>query len=145
MGLTLVRHTQPDVIQGTCYGRMDLPLQRCRLLAQKIGTAFELDVQIDDRLREMDFGSWEGQLWDDIGVEQIDNWNNNFYQARPHGGESVEMLVERVHSALNDYRRSSRSHIVVCHSGVIKAATSTGTKPTDFSANVGFGAFVHLD
>jgi len=98
MGLTLVRHTQPDIPEGICYGHTDLPLaksftreaalvleklpradvlvssplQRCSRLADAIGAARDLPVILDDRLREMSFGSWEGQAWDDIPRAELD-------------------------------------------------------------------------
>jgi len=171
VGLVLVRHTRPDIADGTCYGRLDLPvadtfevesntvlskltaaevlvsspLQRCRCLADKIGAAFDLAVVIDDRLREMDFGSWEGVLWDEIPRDEINQWRDDFYYARPHGGESVEMLVERVQSALADYQKANKTYIVVCHAGIIKVATSDGTASGDFSTSIPFGGIMTLN
>lgn len=165
-----MRHTKPDVSDGTCYGCLDLPLadtfeleaaavlrhlvrpevlvsspmQRCVRLAEKISAAFKLPLVIDDRAREMDFGAWEGMLWDEISRTQADQWDENFFTARPHGGESVEMLTSRVQSALADYRKSSKAHIIVCHAGVIKAAKSTGTLASDFSTSVSFGGIVQM-
>jgi len=168
--LTLLRHTQPDIADGVCYGSLDLavsdnfeadasvvlsklykpdilvssPLQRCQMLADKISVAFNLSVVTDERVREMDFGSWEGVAWNDIRRADIDLWTNDFFRARPHGGESVEMLVNRVQAALVAYRKTGKSHLIVCHAGVIKAAMSTGTSANDFSTSVAFGGFVKL-
>lgn len=170
MGLTLVRHTQPDIPEGICYGHTDLPLaksftreaalvleklpradvlvssplQRCSRLADAIGAARDLPVILDDRLREMSFGSWEGQAWDDIPRAELDCWSTDFYTARTHGGDSVSMLHKRVHSAVQDYRRTGLSHIVVCHAGVIKAAFAKGTTAEDFSTHLPFGGVLEL-
>ena len=166
----MLRHTKPDIAEGVCYGVLDLgvpdtfeadsavvlsgltkpdilissPLQRCQSLANKISLAFNVPVITDDRVREMDFGAWEGIAWDDIDRAEIDQWKEEFYRARPHGGESVEMLVNRVQSALGEYRKTGRSHLIVCHAGVIKAAMSTGTTASDFSTSVGFGETLML-
>ena len=168
--LTLVRHTKPDIAEGVCYGVLDLdvadsfeaessavlsgltkpdllissPLRRCQRLAHKISLAFDLPIVTDERVREMDFGDWEGIAWNDIERSQIDQWTNDFYRARPHGGESVEMLAERVQSALGSYRKTGRSHLIVCHAGVIKAAFATGIMASDFSTSVAFGGIVKL-
>ena len=70
----------------------------------------------------MDFGRWERVPWNDIDRTELDAWAADFFHARPHGGESVAMVSERVGSALADYRRSGVSHAVVTHAGIIKAA-----------------------
>ena len=93
--LILVRHTQPALAEGICYGRMDLdlaptwarefelclaqvptagtilssPSSRCLRLAQALGQRDGVDVQVDDRLLELNFGSWEGHAWDDIPAD----------------------------------------------------------------------------
>ena len=88
MTLWLVRHAQPLIDAGVCYGATDVaadahataiaaqalanalpsrltvwtsPLQRCEQLAQAvIGLRPDLSYEIDTRLLEMDFGVWEG-------------------------------------------------------------------------------------
>ncbi|MEM1250430.1 MAG: alpha-ribazole phosphatase family protein [Acidobacteriota bacterium] len=170
MALTLVRHTRPAVEDGVCYGATDLgvaddfegaarsvvasltpcdvlvtsPLQRCRLLAERIGRAFELPPIVDERVREMDFGRWEGMLWSDVPRDEVEEWNRDFLGARPHGGESVAAMRARVEEALVEYRSSARSHIVVTHSGVIKCALATGDEARDFTTNVAFGEVIRL-
>jgi len=92
MSLWAVRHAQPLVAPGICYGVLDMPadaqatrataeklaamlpascsvrsstLQRCEQLAQALSVLRpDLMLKLDPRLREMDFGSWEGQRWD---------------------------------------------------------------------------------
>ena len=56
----------------------------------------------DERLREFDFGTWEGVRWDAIPRAELDAWAADFFHARPHGGESVHMLRERVETAIAD-------------------------------------------
>ena len=170
MHLTLVRHTRPLVAGGVCYGVTDLdlaptfddeaarvvgglplaerlvtsPLQRCRRLAERIGGARSLVPVVDARLREMDFGAWEGVPWEAIPRAEMDAWAADFLHARPHGGESVHMLYERSRSAITDYRATGLSHIVVTHAGVIKAVRAEDRYPNAWKSNVEFGGTVRL-
>ena len=170
MPLILVRHTRPAVAEGICYGMTDLslaptfeeeaariiealppaarlvtsPLHRCCLLAERIGAARNLAPVIDARLREMDFGAWEGVPWASIPRAELDAWAADFLHARPHGGESVHMLRERAGAALDEYRRSGLSHVVVTHAGVIKAARAHGGEPEGWRSNIDFGGVIRL-
>ena len=170
MSVILVRHTRPAVPAGVCYGITELdlaptfddeaaavvaalpradrlvssPLERCRRLAERIGAARGLVPVFDERLRELDFGTWEGVPWKSIPRAELDAWAADFLHARPHGGESVQMLHERVAAAIADYRRSGASHVVVTHAGVIKAALAHTGHSDGWKAVVEFGAPVRL-
>jgi len=37
------------------------PLRRCRTFAEALANKHDLSVEVDDRLREVGFGNWEGQ------------------------------------------------------------------------------------
>ena len=75
----------------------------------------------DDRLREINYGSWEGQPWGEIAVRdkagyaarQADVWN-----WRPEGGESYRMLAERVGDWIGEVAADT---VVVAHGGVSRA------------------------
>ena len=168
--MTLIRHTRPDVAANVCYGRTDLelaasfdsdaravvasvpdadvlvtsPLKRCRKLAARIGVAMDLDLIIDPRIQEMDFGRWEGISWSDIARDELDQWANDFLHARPHGGETVAMLQERVSQAIGEYRGTNQRYIVITHAGVIKAALADGNTSDNWNVEVAFGEIVHL-
>ena len=65
------------------------------------------------------------------------------FHARPHGGESVAMLRERVLSALDDISKLALlMPCYVTHSGVIRAAMAGGAQSTDFDLTVAFGGSV---
>ena len=76
-------------------------LQRCELLAHEL-QALRPDFTFtpDARLREMDFGRWEGQPWDAIGKSAIDTWVAGFATHTPGGGESLAHMLHRVAAAL---------------------------------------------
>ena len=170
MRLTLVRHTRPAVPDGICYGVTDVdvaptfedeadrivaalpaaerlstsPLGRCRRLAERIGMARGLVPVVDDRLREMDFGAWEGVPWDSIPRAELDAWADDFFHARPHGGESVYRLRERAGCAIDEYRSSGFSLIVVTHAGIIRAARALRGHADGWSTHTKFGGWVTL-
>lgn len=154
MKLLLVRHAKPLVPPGTCYGASDIPadaqhtaraaralagrlpagahvvcspLQRCAALAAAV-TDLRPDVrtQVDSRLREMDFGDWEGRPWREIARAQIEAWTGDFARHRPGGGESVASLLARVALALEESRgwaiETGCAPVWITHAGVMRAA-----------------------
>lgn len=166
MALILLRHTRPEGGAGVCYGRTDLvpgaelarearrlaaqlppfgaivssPLTRCLRLAQALGAARGLPVDCDDRLVELDFGTWEGLPWDKVPRDQLDAWAADLMAARPHGGESVAMLAERVAAALDDHEAGDA--LLVTHMGPIRAALARAGRLGAWEAKVGFGEWV---
>lgn len=165
MGVTLLRHTKPLGGQGLCYGRTDLgvgpcfakhaeqivqdlpvvarivtsPLSRCALLADYIGQARGLPVQVDPRLTEMDFAAWEGLLWSDIPRMELDAWAADLLHARPHGGESVAQLRDRALGALREHAQPGV--LVVTHHGVIKCARWLLMGDDAWQSELKFGAW----
>jgi len=165
MALIFVRHTTPQVAAGTCYGRTDLalgpgfetearavaealraiaphgpiltsPLTRCRLLAERLGP-FETRAAFI----EMDFGAWEGQPWADIPRAELDAWAADFYGARPHGGETVADLRDRVADGLAALEAGT---VIVTHAGVIKAAAALRGHPEGWDIKPEFGEVLSL-
>lgn len=154
MKLLLVRHAKPLVPPGTCYGASDLPadaqhtaraaralagrlpagahvvcspLQRCAALADAVADLRpDVRTQVDDRLREMDFGDWEGRPWREIAPAEIEAWTGDFAHHRPGGGESVASLLARVALALEETRgraiATGRTPVWITHAGVMRAA-----------------------
>jgi alpha-ribazole phosphatase len=162
MALVLMRHPAPAVAPGTCYGASDIglaepvsihdfpalprfdrlvssPLQRCRLAAEAIGARRGLQLTLDARLVEMDFGIWEGRLWADIPRAEIDAWARDLCMARPHGGETVAELSLRVATAIDAYRGSVGDTLIVTHAGVIRAALQS------WSLEIAFGGWITID
>lgn len=149
MTLWAVRHAQPLVATGICYGALDMPadvhatqataeklaamlpascsvrsstLQRCEQLAQTLSALRpDLMPNLDPRLREMDFGAWEGQRWDAIGQSALDAWTTDFAQHRPGGGESVQGFMQRVASAWDE--KGDAPTLWITHAGVIRACS----------------------
>lgn len=170
MPLILLRHTRPLGGEGLCYGRSDLalaadfeaaatslladlprvavvvssPRTRCRRLAERIAAARRLGLRIDARIAEMDFGAWEGRRWDDLPRGEIDAWAEDFHGARPHGGESVAMLAERVGAALAETAADAVPVLWVTHLGVVRAARALRGQAAPWESRLGFGEWTRL-
>ncbi len=72
----------------------------------------------DDRLKEINFGHWEGQIWDDLpntDPEEFAARKADPYRWRPRNGESYEDLAKRLESWLAGLERDT---VAVSHGGV---------------------------
>lgn len=114
--LTLIRHTSFNIDAGLCYVQTDvdvsdgfeqevrvtkakLPqlidavfcslLQRCIKLAHTSGLE---NIPYDDRLKELYFGDWEIQAWNNLPKAYFDEWAQNYGYISPSNGETFGEL-----------------------------------------------------
>ena len=88
----------------------DLP--RCRQLAEGLANHWNIDLEVTEDLREMNFGEWEGRSYDEIDATDTLRWRTwceNWRNAAPPGGESLDQLMTRVSSWLARQAPSSRT------------------------------------
>lgn len=151
MKLWLVRHAQPLISPGVCYGATDVasdpqamlevaqalakslpngvsvvssPLKRCEHLARCLqGLRPDLTYKKDARLAEMDFGHWEGWRWDSIPQADFDRWTADFAGHRFGGKMSVCEFMQSVVSAWDETQCRGSDATWITHAGVIRAAT----------------------
>jgi len=149
--LWLVRHAQPLIAPGVCYGATDVPaddqatleaaqalaqvvpqgllvmastLQRCELLKHVFKDLRpDLSYKSDARLAEMNFGLWEGQRWDAIPADELKQWTDNFGSHACGGAESVHQFMARVGAAWDETQAQGKDAVWLTHAGVIRAAT----------------------
>jgi len=149
MTLWLVRHAQPLVAPGVCYGALDVsadadatakaaqalaaelppnlfvqvsPLQRCEQLAQCLrGLRHDLTFNAESRLQEMDFGVWEGLAWSDIPRTAMEAWTADFGGHRFGGVESANDVLQRVAQVWDACRTAAQPVVWITHAGVIRA------------------------
>lgn len=149
MRVTLVRHTSLAIAPNICYGQTDVdvshhfdneharlqeklgdfafdavyasPLQRCHKLAAKL-TPNQV-VNLDDRLKELHFGDWEMQAWDDIPRDIFDHWAQNYAHLAPPNGETFADLQTRGVDFLNHAAKqhTNQDILLVTHGGMIRA------------------------
>ncbi len=99
------------------------PLSRTRETMERLRGTLGLDpcaYRLDERLKELSFGSWEGLTWKELRARepqiaarrQRDKWG-----LVPPGGESYAMLAERVAPAVAALTRDT---VLVSHGGVAR-------------------------
>jgi alpha-ribazole phosphatase len=149
MRLYLIRHPQPLVAAGICYGASDLsvddeecarvcdallpqlprdtplfssPLRRCVVLAEMLANSLgSTPPEYDARLAEMHFGRWELQSWDVLPRAEIDAWAADLLYYRPGNGESVMQAAQRVHAFVDALlARRLPQAIIVAHAGTMR-------------------------
>lgn len=159
MEIYLIRHTKVDVEKGVCYGQKDVglaesypeeletvkkklkdidfdqiyssPLTRANLLATDI---YGDKVIKDDRLMELNFGDWEGKVWDEIKDPLLEVWMNDFVNKKCSNGESFVILKDRVLEFWNEVKAKEVDKIAIfSHGGVIRTiqAIENNTKLED--------------
>lgn len=143
MEIVLIRHTKV-ASNGVCYGFSDVdvadsfeiekneillkndfsgikvissPLNRCTKLASKISESYKTD----HRLKELNFGDWEMQKWDEISDPEFDTWMNNYINYKCPNGESLLDMKSRVEEFYLELISSDLEKVViVTHAGVIR-------------------------
>lgn len=151
MKLWLARHAQPLIAPGVCYGVTDVaadelatqvaaedlarvlpvgipiissPLRRCEQLAHCVQALRpDLSIRTDPRLREMDFGRWEGHRWGDIPQAEFDAWTANFANYCFGGSENVSEFMRRVAQVWDEVHAAGQDVLWITHAGVIRSAT----------------------
>lgn len=146
MEIYLIRHTKVAIEQGVCYGQKDVdlaesypkeleavkeklkgiefdqvftsPLSRAKKLATDI---FGDNVQEEKRLMELNFGDWEGKVWDEIKDPLFPAWMNDFVNKKCSNGESFVMLRDRVLEFWNEVKAKDCERIAIfSHGGVMR-------------------------
>ena len=156
--IVLVRHGEPEEgIHGRCYGRLDVGLsargreqvrrtrrllsgvplatvysspRRRALESARLLAAPRARVAVDERLREIDFGIFEGLAYDDIArrfPEKYEEWMKRPTDVAFPGGDTFAAMAARVRDAVDDLRRTHTGQVilVVSHGGVNRIALAT--------------------
>ena len=145
--IVFIRHSSLAVPRGMCYGFSDIdvspnfsieaewlklklasfepqivissPLKRCFKLSEEV---FNKPVKLENDLREVNYGTWEGRMWEDIDVEDNNLWMYKNINNCPPNGESFSQLQTRVINVLNKVKALEQDRVaVVCHGGVIRS------------------------
>ena len=102
------------------------PLVRARRTAEAIAAVVGLPLRIDEELRELHAGIFQGHLWADLEVRfpaEVARWRSGDADYAIPGGESRAQLAARGRAVLETLAaRPVRSMIVVAHGGILTAA-----------------------
>ena len=118
------------------------PLLRCRLTLEPLAAALSLQPMVDDRLAEVDYGSWTGRALKELVTEPL--WS--VVQQQPSAavfpeGEGLAQVQARAVAAVREHDRRLRAEhggdalwIACTHGDVIKAvvADALGTHLDSF-------------
>ena len=103
------------------------PLQRCLTFAQTLADRHGLPLTIEDNLKEVGFGVWEGLSPAEV-IERFPADYAAFYanplDRRPTGAEPLLAFANRVALVFEELlqRHAGEHLLVVSHAGVIRAA-----------------------
>lgn len=102
------------------------PLQRCADFAASWCRDNEIELTVDERLIELDFGKWDGQSVEQIIQEnrqQFTAWQKNPESCSPPEGETLLSLVNRVNRFLLELETQwmDKKILIVTHGGVLRS------------------------
>ena len=105
------------------------PLKRCLEFTQQLANDLQISYGIEDNIKEIGFGEWEGKSPEDIVAEDSEALNL-FYtdpvNNRPAGAEPLHAFSARVwHAYQSIIENNPHKHVlIVAHAGVARAITA---------------------
>jgi probable phosphoglycerate mutase len=115
-----------DRLAGITIDRLiSSPLERCRQTLEPFATASGIEVEVDERFAEVDYGNWAGRPLKDLASEPL--WRT--VQQHPSaavfpGGEGLATVSSRAAEAIRDVRLAAvkdQTVLICSHGDVIKA------------------------
>ncbi|MEU5810138.1 bifunctional RNase H/acid phosphatase [Streptomyces sp. NPDC047718] len=98
--------------RGTIQTVISSPLRRCRETAQAVADRLGLGVTVEQGLREVDFGAWEGLTFAEVQErfpEDLQAWLDSPKAAPTGGGESFTAATRRI--------SATRDRLLAAHAG----------------------------
>ncbi|NLM52596.1 MAG: histidine phosphatase family protein [Firmicutes bacterium] len=119
------------------------PLKRAQDFALPLQRRFHLQPIVEEKLREIDFGAWEGLTYAEMTPavqEQYAAWCEDPCCITPPGGEAFAQVAARVQAFLTETQKQleeQESAVVITHGGVIRTAVTLAMEmPLKFAARV---------
>ncbi|WP_410769976.1 histidine phosphatase family protein [Fontibacillus sp. BL9] len=137
-------HSDPELLPGEACGLSPLraelgetafsavfcsDLRRCRSTLEYISPELAAAASYDSRLREMNFGAWEGRTYEMLKhISHYRNWIDNPQEVTPPGGEAWPEFAGRIKEIFAELDSFSRRLVldnveepilIVTHGGVI--------------------------
>lgn len=106
---------------GPWQGVVTSPLRRC----QEFAATLAVPLQVDERLREMSFGTWDGCAIDAVRRSDpilFNQWSRDPTAVTPPAGEPLAAMAQRVLACYAQVQLSYRGQkiLLVTHGGVIR-------------------------
>ncbi|MEW2417908.1 bifunctional RNase H/acid phosphatase [Streptomyces sp. NPDC046866] len=98
--------------RGTIQTVISSPLRRCRETAQAVADRLGLEVTVEQGLREVDFGAWEGLTFAEVRERfpaDLQAWLDSPKAAPTGGGESFAAATRRI--------SATRDRLLAAHAG----------------------------
>ncbi|MFD9082416.1 bifunctional RNase H/acid phosphatase [Streptomyces erythrochromogenes] len=98
--------------RGTVQTVISSPLLRCRETARAVADRLGLDVTVEQGLREVDFGAWEGLTFAEVQErfpDDLQAWLDSPKAAPTGGGESFAAATRRI--------SATRDRLLAAHAG----------------------------
>ncbi len=96
------------------------PMIRAQQTAQAVADSLRLPIETDIRLREWDYGTFEGKSRLTSGFQEA----KAEFGVKMPGGESVFQVVHRAYSLIEELKNTDKNTILVCHGGVARVIDS---------------------
>lgn len=101
------------------------PLKRARETAAIVGRCPGTEIVLDERLKELNFGSWEGKHYKTIQDSDRQNWDlwvNDWKKVAPPAGESFTSMYRRVKQSIKEIleKYEGQTILVVTHQGCLR-------------------------
>lgn len=101
------------------------PMARCRHFAGELAGQLRIPIHVEDELREIGFGEWEGLTSEQVQArygEQLSQFWQDPVSGQPPGAEAVVDFYQRVVSGYERWQRqlAGKRVLIVCHGGVIR-------------------------
>jgi len=148
MELFVIRHTEVQNPNNLCYGNYDISLKpnyehKSKIFFENLPNDLDqiysspskrctdlldlhnLNFNIHNDLRELDFGDWEGKKWDDIDQKHLNYWMEDYVNRSPKNGEKMIDLYKRsIEFTYKLVELDLQKILLVTHAGVIRSLIS---------------------
>jgi len=116
-GAEAAAHIESAVVEFAPAAIWSSDALRCRVPAALLSKRLGVRHRIDERIREISYGEWEGRARADVPRVEVDEWMADWQTRSPPGGESGAAFSERVAAWWRELEPGN--HFLMAHAGVV--------------------------
>lgn len=118
-------HNACEKVSEPWHAIISSPLMRCHAFAKIQSQRLSIPLTVDERLREMSFGDWEGKLIEQVWREQYEEihaWMKDPALSSPPNGEVLSEVFARINECYHELLQAHRGKriLLVTHGGIIR-------------------------